>query len=278
MQDILRKRGLEPTISDLDDRGIMQKKCDFYNDSKGDLDAQDGYDCPICKNKGGIMVVGETPTSAGMNYYEAFRRCKCMTAREGIRRLKRSGLGDVIGKYTFGKYTTDTEWRKLIKERALMFLRNKDRFFFIGGQSGAGKTHICTAMCSGFMREGKEVKYMLWMDESKELKQVINDPEYASRMERLKSVEVLYIDDFLKMSTGETPSKGDLNIAIELINSRYNSEGKITIISSEWTVDDLIEFDEALAGRVIELCKGEYELNIAKDRRKNYRLRSRPNL
>ena len=253
-----------------------QHKCNsINNDVEGNLNASDGYDCPECKNRGYVMVVCEERGT----YYEAARRCKCMTVREFIGRMKKSGLGSVITNYTMDKYITDTPWRQIVKDKAVRFLKDQTaRVFFIGGQSGAGKTHICTAISGTLLKRGKRVNYMLWMNESKELKGIINDPDYTRRMMELETVDVLYIDDFLKTPDGEPPSKGDLNIAIELINSRYMAKDKITILSSEWTVDDIVDFDEALGGRIVEMCGDEYEINIAKDRSKNYRLRGRTTL
>ena len=50
-------------------------------------------------------------------------------------------------------------------------------------------------------------------------------------MEELKNINVLYIDDFFKLIDNYSKEE-DLNIAYEIINSRYLSD-KITIISCE---------------------------------------------
>ena len=41
---------------------------------------------------------------------------------------------------------------------------------FIGGQVGAGKTHLCTAMVGEFLKRGISAKYMLWRDDALKLK------------------------------------------------------------------------------------------------------------
>ena len=199
----------------------VQFKCESVNNDEGNLNEEDGYDCRLCKNKGFIMVVREDVGPTKITYSEASRPCKCNAIRDSIKRMKRSGLENIIRDCTLEKYVTDTPWRQIIKSKAVRFLQDeKANFFFIGGQSGAGKTHICTAICSRLIKKGHEVKYMLWMNESKDLKAEMNDSEYADHMRRLEAVDVLYIDDFLKMPNGEPPSKGDLNIAIELMNNR----------------------------------------------------------
>lgn len=72
-------------------------------------------------------------------------------------------------------------------------------------------------------------------------------------MEPLKKVKVLYIDDFFKGSV----TSGDINLAFELLNSRYISPDKITIISSELTIEQILKYDAAIGGRIAERA-GEY--------------------
>lgn len=277
----LREIGTEELSCELGDdqanKKFIEDKCQSYNEETGDLNQADGYDCPICKNKGNVMVCVQQKVRWYSEYTHAMRECTCMAVRKGIQRIKRSGLSHIIQAYTFEHYQTLEPWQQYIKDCAIEFVHDKDaQFFFVGGNSGAGKTHICTAICNALMTEQRrEVRYTLWMDESKALKALVNDAEYAKATERLKQVDVLYIDDFLKTANGSVPTKGDLNLAIELINSRYNAKDKLTLISSEFTVADIVEMDEALAGRIIEAGKEKYEINISKDRRKNWRLRNR---
>ena len=260
----------------VDHKRLSEIRCENFNAIEGDENKVDGYDCPLCKNRGKVIEPVERETARGIVYTEKIRECGCWKVRRSIRRIQRSGLKDVIEQYTFEKYETPEAWHETVKSIAEQFVKDEDaQFFFIGGQSGGGKTHICTAMCNAFMRQRREVRYMLWMDESKELKAKVNEPQYEIDMDRLKSVDVLYIDDFLKTANGDAPTRGDLNLAIELVNSRYNSKGKITIISSEFIADNLLDMDEALMGRIVEACKGRFEINIPKDRKKNWRLRSR---
>ena len=163
-----------------------------------------------------------------------------------------------------------------IRNRAEGFLEKamsgSGRGFFIGGQTGCGKTHICTALTVSLINSGKSARYMLWTDEAARLKACVNDDQYASLMWPLKAVGVLYIDDLFK-PTGASgqPTQADIRLAYELINYRYNSTNKVTIISSERTTGELCEIDEAIGGRIVEKS-GQYCINIARDRAKNWRL------
>ena len=113
---------------------------------------------------------------------------------------------------------------------------------------------------------------MLWCDESKYLKSIANDNSYKDEIEKYKTVPVLYIDDFFKVQAGTTPSEADIKLAFEIINSRIIDNDKITIISSEKILDEIIDYDEATMSRIYQMA-GKYKLAIAKDRNKNYRLK-----
>lgn len=244
---------------------FQQFKVDTYNNSTGNLHEIDGYNCELCKNKGHFLVFA--------NGYEVFQPCKCEKVRNMLRRAKQSGLGDVIKDCSFNSFEDTEEWQKYIKQTAQNFCNDDTaKWFYIGGQVGCGKSHICTAIAAHYIKSGRDVKYMVWADEAKKLKALVNDISYQSEIEPYKSVDILYIDDFFKVQAGETPTKGDINLAFEIINHRLLNNGKITIISSEKTLDELMDYDEGTMSRIY-IKAGNYKINIAKDRNKNYRLR-----
>lgn len=246
-----------------------QSDADALNMEMGKEHELDGYVCEKCRNRGYIYFARDI--------YVTRTDCECWKARQSIRRMQRSGLGNVINKYTFALYNAETEWQKQIKESAKAFLADDHaKWFFIGGASGAGKSHICTAICRNLLAT-KEVHYMMWEEESVELKSMITDAEtYYPRVNRLKEVDVLYIDDFFsgrKERNGEVakPTFADVRLAREILNHRYVN-GKITIISTEWHSMEILDIDTALGGRIIETC-GKYCLNVGRDPDKNYRLK-----
>lgn len=256
-------------------RARVQEKCDIENRMPGNLHEKDGYNCPLCLNRGYTWEVKEIDRGEETNdFSESTLTCKCKTIRASIMRMKRSGLENVLERYTFAKYAAGDPWQKHVKETARRFVEEGGSVFFIGGQTGAGKTHICTAITAEFLRRGKAAYYMLWQDETVKLKANITDgPEHERQMKRLKNVDVLYIDDFFK-PVGETgPSPADVRIAYELINYRYNNAGLITVISSERLINEILDIDEATGGRLVEYA-GEYMINIGRDKARNYRLRN----
>ena len=67
-----------------------------------------------------------------------------------------------------------------MKQCALDFLSERQAWFFVGGQSGCGKTHICTALVGGFIKLGFSVRYLVWQEDSARLKAAILDGSYAT--------------------------------------------------------------------------------------------------
>ena len=270
----LNGMALMSDVADMTPQEREQMKVDSYNAEPGTLNEQDGYNCPICKNRGDIAVLNEYP--AGCWGWKSVE-CKCMSTRSSIRRMQQSGLKNIIKDYTLDKYKADDPWQKTIKEAAEAYVRDPKGWFFIGGQSGAGKTHICTAICREFLLSGRKVVYMLWRDDIAKLKSLAMEAEQRQAMiERFKKAEVLYVDDLFKTGkdskTGEKqqPSSADINAAFEIFNHRYNNPHLLTIISSESTADDILQIDEAVGGRIFEKA---VVLNLAPDMSRNYRLR-----
>lgn len=241
------------------------------NDAEGHKHLADGFNCILCKNKGYTVKVAELDGLWELRQCT----CRCEKSRKSIRNLKASGLEKVLKDYTFDKYIATEEWQTHLLDMSQNFAKeNDDKWLFMGGQSGAGKSHLCSAIAIDLLRHGKEVKYMLWKDDSRKIK---NDNfEGGNLIDYYKSVEVLYIDDLFKVgkSYGEEiqrPTAGDINIAFEIINSRV-AQKKKTIISSESTILEIFDIDEAIAGRIKQMC-GDYCLNISKGVGKNYRKR-----
>ena len=279
MQDLMTTSPgrLELGCEKLSPKEYEQRKVDSYNRSEGNLNDADGYNCDICKNKGFIASVSEN-----YGYYsEMLTPCKCQRVRKAIHRLNRSGLKNLVKDCTFDKYEAPERWQQVIKETAMRFCKDEgNHWLFIGGQSGAGKTHICTAISVYYIKHGKEVRYMLWRDDITKIKSVVNDPDqYGSLMRDFKSTPVLYIDDLFKSGKGDDgqykpPTAADVNVAFEILNFRYNNPDLITIISSERTLVELNDIDEAIAGRIAERAKASgYCINLKRDKARNWRMK-----
>lgn len=257
-----QRLGVKLPSTEMSSDEYAQWQCDNYNKEEGKLE---GYDCPKCKNKGQMMVLRDG--------HQVVQYCECMEIRKTMRRLEQSGLKDLMINYTFERFKVQSDWQKRAKEMALDFLDNhENKWFFIGGQVGCGKTHLCTALVVEFINAGNAAHYMLWRDEIVPLKaSVMDDEAYEKAIRKLKEIKVLYIDDFFKTERGKMPTTAEINIAFEILNYRYNNRDLITIISSERLIDDIIDIDEAVGSRIYERSR-EHCLVIQYDRTKNYRL------
>ncbi len=238
---------------------LLQESCDLTNSRVKNL-LNDGYNCEKCCNRGWTAQV--------INGYEVAVECECVPVRNSILRAQKSGLSAVFKKYSLDNYKVSSEWQGKIKKSAYEFLENKKGWFFIAGQSGAGKTHICTGICRELIKAGYRVKYMLWLDEIYKIKKF--DEEAENLKETLKNIEVLYIDDLFKTDKNEVPSSADVRIAMEILNFRYINN-KMTIISTEKNITEIFNIDVAVGGRIAEMSK-ENIINIKNEKEKNYRL------
>lgn len=253
---------------DTSSKSSTERECEVMNSIRGNLT---GYDCPKCLNRGNIFFIDGD--------YIVSRDCECMKIRRSYWNIEKSGLKNLLGRYTFDNFDTEEQWQKAFKADAQKFVSDHTgKWFFAGGQVGAGKTHICTAIVGEFLKQGIESRYMLWRDEIVKLKACVNDDfEYGRMINPLKTVPVLYIDDFFKTANDDSgqkkpPTQGDINVAFELLNDRYNNERLITIISSERTVDEIISCDEGVGSRIYQRTK-EHCWVLTKPNAKNYRLR-----
>lgn len=235
-----------------------------YNNEQGNLT---DYDCSICNNKGFVAFVDE------INEIDVYKKCSCVEVRNSKKKIKQSGLESLLDTCTFEAFETTEPWQQALKEKAMEYLNININWFFIGGQVGAGKTHLCTAICKGFLDKAIATRYMLWREEIVSLKaNSMNEKQYLKLIDPLKNTEVLYIDDFFKTEAGKLPTTADVNIAFEILNHRYINPKLKTIISCEKTVDEILDIDEAVGSRIAEKSKG-YKFNISKNRNKNYRLK-----
>ena len=249
-------------IGEFDNAKYLQSQADRENEREGTLV---GIDCPKCKNRGHISAVQGNEV--------VWIMCECMAARRSLEQIAKSGLDTLLKSFTFDQYIATEKWQKHALSMAQSYLdESADKWLFFGGQSGAGKSFLCTAVACELLKRRNAVKYMMWDSESKKLKSLVNETyEYEKLMAEIKSVKVLYIDDFLKVQRGQNPTPADINLAFEIINHR-DVKNLQTIISTEHTIDDIIALDEALGGRINRRSLG-YQMNIARDKNKNFRLR-----
>lgn len=253
---------------EMDEAEYLNFDAETYNNSRGTLT---GYDCKRCKNRGDFKVI-----EGGKAY---FKDCECLSIRRSLANIERSGLGNLLELYTFEKYKCIHSWQAKAFNAAKAFVAdNNAHLLFICGQSGAGKSHLCTAVAGKFLERGMDVFFMPWTDASMKIKQAMHsEGEYEQMVDELKLAQVLYIDDFFKSDNAARPTSADIRLANEIIAHRYNksridkTKRYITIISTERALEELQKYDNALAGRIIELTRPNYLVGLFGEE-KNYRL------
>lgn len=252
-------------VQELSDVEYEQMRCDEYNSVQGkNFDNSvffDVYDCPMCKNKMKIAFVDEFGDFS-------LRECSCTVKRKALVNIIKSGISEDLRLKTFDTYNPVEEWQKNLKAAACDYLKSDSGdWFYIGGQSGCGKTHICTAICNKFLNQAKSIRYILWRDYARQMAVNRFSEDYFKTTDEIMQYDVIYIDDFLKSSK---PSI-EIDFAFELINAAYVRKKRL-IISSELLLSDIYRLDEAVAGRIKELS-GKFIIQIPKNPNKNYRLK-----
>lgn len=221
-------------------------------------------DCTKCNGRGYIANLHEEDG----RFYMVLSECDCMYKKRILAKAKASGTEPLLRK-SFDNFIAGNDWQKNIKNLAMENAKTND-WFYIGGQSGSGKTHICSAITNYQSSNQIRVKYMVWTDEINKLKSF----EDTSLMDGLKRVECLYIDDLFKKARAADGfpnlSPPDIEKTWELLNFRYLNKLK-TIISSELTLDVILRIDESLGSR-IKQSAGKYVITIDKSKDKNVRM------
>lgn len=278
MQNLSQLMGItipaDLNCSNMSELERVQHFVDVDNSTIGSLHLKDGFNCERCLNRGHYWVVKEYNNT----YIQEMNHCECREIRQSIHNTRESGMGDLL-KHRLEHYQTTEEWQKRILDKATSYLKaNSDSWFTIIGQSGAGKTMICSAIAYELLQRYRQVKFIAWTEFVEKLKRMKFDADREDYFTEYSRAEVLYIDDLFKGSLNYDDlgrlkvNQTDVKYAFQLLNERYNKR-LVTIISSEFLIDDIkLNVDEAIAGRIKERSTN-YCVQIKKDMNRNYRFR-----
>ncbi|WP_029163063.1 ATP-binding protein [Clostridium scatologenes] len=223
--------------------------------------------CPICGGKGYII-------RHSSNSQDTIAFCKCREMDKLKRMWSFSGIETQKNKLTFKNYNAYNTATEEAKNTAIKYFKSfkqirttrKNSIAFLG-QVGSGKSHLSIAIGLNLLSKGIPVIYMSYREQIIKLKQNILDEEYYEACTRkFKTAQVLIIDDLYKGKLTDS----DINITFEIINYRYMKNLPI-IISSEFTVEKLLYFDESIGSRILEMCKN-FTVEIH-GKENNYRLK-----
>lgn len=204
--------------------------------------------------------------------------------KEAKEKVSNSGLSSLLDIRKFSNYEVKEDYQKTIKNKAIEFtkdfIKNKNKSFSILGQSGVGKSHIMIAVSSELIKRNIEVKYYTSDEITQKLQSCKFDAEnYNKVFGEIANASVLFVDDLFKSSiknyyNEESIDVSDFKEVFNVINYRYN-KNKPILLSSELHFERFADLDQALVGRINEMCDYEYLISIKPDREKNYRLKNR---
>jgi DNA replication protein DnaC len=229
---------------------------------------QTSYKCSKCCDTGWILIPQEDRQPLAVT-------CECRKIEKLKSEWKYSGINVEQSKYTFSNFEVWNEASRRIKDTAGAYctdfddIRDKRRnSLLVCGQVGSGKSHISIAVALNFLKQNIRVVYMPYRDTITEIKQNMIDQEYYKKaISKYQLCEVLLIDDLFKGKINDS----DINVMFEIINYRYLNFLPI-VVSSEFSIDKLLNFDEGVGSRIYEMAK-DYVVEIEQDIRNNYRLK-----
>ena len=226
-----------------------------------ELTFENAVHCDKCNNTGLVPVVVD-----GRNMYA---RCSCDAKRHSLIALSKYGAEEAISWFRFDNFEAEEGFQKRMLQLCRDFIaQDERRFLYISGQTGTGKTHLGNAVCGHFIAGGRNTLHNTFLQLMNEMKSAVNDEAYGDVLNRYGRAEVLYIDDFMKFQ----PTEADLKHTFELLDLRVLRRG-FTVFTSEKPLEAIIGYDEALGGRIKQMC-GRFCLCIDKKEGRNWRLKA----
>lgn len=259
------RSSVAPTYEDGSEKWA-RAEAEKYNALK--VEPEDGIYCNICYNREMIAKAVRGEGQWRNTWYIEHMYCSCVKKRAALAKRKASGMEDAIN--SVGEFTTNEEWQAAILAKAKIFTaQTKQRCFFIGGQSGSGKTHISTLICKELIELGHALLYKKWVDIIEKLADYHSE-DRDKLLDEITNIKALYIDDLLKPTGGAFNSR-EVRATFDMIDRRYTKRDSITVISSELTIEQIRKVDEATARRISEMAGDTFAINVGKDASKIYK-------
>lgn len=233
--------------------------------------------CPKCQGRGLVIRIKDCIPYAVP--------CSCMEQKRLENILKNSRITPHFQKLTFKNFVTTGKEQQVCEayqmavDYVAKFKQIRDeRFNSIAflGQPGTGKTHLSCAIANALMAKGVRVLYFPHREGFGELKSDLrrgdghqHENGYAAKIKAMKETCLLVWDDLFK-GRGE-PTGFEMDVVFEVLNYRYLNHLPI-VLSSERTIMELLQLDEAVGSRIQEMANNRTVL-FDQDPTSNHRLR-----
>jgi DNA replication protein DnaC len=231
------------------------------------LTIQTSYKCELCKDTGVVIQTKD-------DMQPVMKMCKCQEIEITKLQWKNAGINPEVSNQTFNNFEVWNESSRKARATAMNYyhqfknIRSSRRnSIMLCGQVGSGKTHLSIALALNFIKKSIKVAYMPYRDIITSIKQnMLDDEFYKKQLGKYQTAEVLLVDDLYKGKINET----DINIMFEIINYRYLNYLPV-IVSTEFTTERMLNFDEAIGSRIYEMTK-DFIVQV-EGMENNYRLR-----
>ncbi len=115
---------------------LARRGVEWDNQTPGHLNEQDGYDCPLCLNRGYISFAEERDGT----WVKSLRWCSCRSIRKNLLRLKKSGLSQGLGRLEDFRVEEPYQKQMLDVTRAWLAAdHSRGASLYLGGAPGAAR-------------------------------------------------------------------------------------------------------------------------------------------
>lgn len=238
------------------------------------------YRCESCKDRGGHLGKKEDEDSG--KSYDIWIECHCTKQRKIERLMSASEITEQFKSKGFTSFELNGKPQVIHDAfncassyyQAFTDIRHATaNSIALLGNPGSGKTHLLTALSNNLMHKKLvQVLYFPYIEGFENLRQDFEALE--TKLDRMRKVEVLYIDDMFKPVRGKAQaSEWELRQIFSIVNYRYSNNLPM-IVSSELDIDKMTALDEGIATRLAEMCS-DYTVVIEGDRRDlNHRIKN----
>jgi len=160
--------------------------------------------CNHCKDLRNckLSVVGFTPVLEFNNKYVelTYVKCKHNTFKDDFDNLQAVYIPKKVFEANLEDFDLIGPSRKTINNYILRFLKEYSRKNFvkgmyISGSYGTGKTYVLAALANELAKLGHKVYFAYFPDLAREIKSSIGDGSLEDKIEKIKKVEILMLDD-----------------------------------------------------------------------------------